>query len=795
MHSFDEFRLKVAERELWRRDALLPINRYVFDCIAYLIEHRDRAVGRDELVAAVWGRVDVSDGHLNQVIARGRRALGDDAQTQQAIRTVPGFGYRWVGAVETTIDNRDDVGDPDEACTATLIAASNDALHQDTQAKQAPSPQTTIRPHRSRRRWAYAALFTIASCTGIAVFLLRSHPAPRPAAGANGVDANAVVVLPVDVDAPAESGWIELGAMDLIAHRLRSAGLRVTPSETVVTALHGSESPITPSDYARVRNVLGGGLLVEGRVTHSSHGWTMELTAINASGTERRVQAERDDAIQAARAASDLLLIAYGREPPRDDGNEATDAVQERLQQAQAASLVNQFELARTLLKGIPDDARIAPDVRFRLAELDFRAGHLEQAAEALSALLADPQVHGEPQRRGRAMVLSGNLKFRRSAFTEAVKDFDTAVGDLNQVDAPLDLCDALTRRGLTRVVLHDYDGASSDYSRARLLAEQAGDRLRIAHVEAAFGLLQIERRRLDLALPYLDMAIDQYEALGVIERVVTLRHVLNDTYALLLRWPEVLVLSDRQWAARDRIGDPGFALVIANRRVRLLLALGRFAEAEDVMADARQRYAGLRPGSFRYFHDLHAELASHLDRPDEVIAAVDAALETWPRDPSYDRYAYLILLRQRALIATGQATSQHIESWLPSPESDGVSVVFLVARAEWAMYLGDDEAAQRDFERAMKAAEDIGTPALISLAAQSYTDWLLTKGQLEKAAELAGRVAIWASDDFDCALLRVKVFHALGSREIWSLALEQAQALAGERTVPDALLTPPAAG
>ncbi len=94
------FPVKVAERELWCGEELPPVNRYVFDCIAYLIGHRDRAIGRDELVAAVWGRVEITDGHLNQVIARARRALDDNAQAQRLIRTVSGFGYRWVGEVE-----------------------------------------------------------------------------------------------------------------------------------------------------------------------------------------------------------------------------------------------------------------------------------------------------------------------------------------------------------------------------------------------------------------------------------------------------------------------------------------------------------------------------------------------------------------------------------------------------------------------------------------------------------------------------------------------------------------------
>ena len=60
-YRFGAFRLLPSTRELWKGDALVHLPRRGFDCLAYLIEHRDRAVGRDELVAVLWGRVDATD--------------------------------------------------------------------------------------------------------------------------------------------------------------------------------------------------------------------------------------------------------------------------------------------------------------------------------------------------------------------------------------------------------------------------------------------------------------------------------------------------------------------------------------------------------------------------------------------------------------------------------------------------------------------------------------------------------------------------------------------------------------
>lgn len=99
-YRFGNYRLVAAARELWRDAELVATPRLVFDCLLHLVENRSRAVGRDELVAAVWGRVDVSDGQVNQLMLRVRRTFGDGAEMQNPIRTVPGFGYRWVVDIE-----------------------------------------------------------------------------------------------------------------------------------------------------------------------------------------------------------------------------------------------------------------------------------------------------------------------------------------------------------------------------------------------------------------------------------------------------------------------------------------------------------------------------------------------------------------------------------------------------------------------------------------------------------------------------------------------------------------------
>ena len=99
-YRFGAHVLDPARRELLRDGVPQALPARTFECLHCLIEHRDRAVGRDELVRAVFGRRDASDAQLAQIVLRARRAIGDDGHGQRAIRTVPRFGFRWAQDVE-----------------------------------------------------------------------------------------------------------------------------------------------------------------------------------------------------------------------------------------------------------------------------------------------------------------------------------------------------------------------------------------------------------------------------------------------------------------------------------------------------------------------------------------------------------------------------------------------------------------------------------------------------------------------------------------------------------------------
>ena len=151
-YRFDDFVLNPATRELRRNGVPVVLPARAFDCLAYLIEHRERAVGRDELIAAVWGRVEISDALLGHTIVKVRRSLGDTGNEQRGVRTVPRFGYRWVLPVDITPT---DARDGDDA-GSDAREDKPDAAPQDP-ASIADSPRNPRRVLSRREMFALAA--------------------------------------------------------------------------------------------------------------------------------------------------------------------------------------------------------------------------------------------------------------------------------------------------------------------------------------------------------------------------------------------------------------------------------------------------------------------------------------------------------------------------------------------------------------------------------------------------------------------------------------------------------------
>src|SRR5205823_3653685 len=87
--------LETRERRLLRDGRPVRLRGKVLDTLCVLVSQPGRLIGKDDLIAAVWPDTVVEENNLAHNINALRKALGDAA----LIETVPGRGYRFLGAV------------------------------------------------------------------------------------------------------------------------------------------------------------------------------------------------------------------------------------------------------------------------------------------------------------------------------------------------------------------------------------------------------------------------------------------------------------------------------------------------------------------------------------------------------------------------------------------------------------------------------------------------------------------------------------------------------------------------
>jgi DNA-binding winged helix-turn-helix (wHTH) protein len=95
-HAFDEFVLCTQRRVLFRLDEEVRLRRKAYECLRYLIEQSPRAVPKDELCDVVWSPRIISNETLSSTVKDIRHALDDRDRPRRYVRTLPGFGYRFV---------------------------------------------------------------------------------------------------------------------------------------------------------------------------------------------------------------------------------------------------------------------------------------------------------------------------------------------------------------------------------------------------------------------------------------------------------------------------------------------------------------------------------------------------------------------------------------------------------------------------------------------------------------------------------------------------------------------------
>ena len=96
---FGDYTLDQGTRQLMLNRDEVHLSPKAFELLALLVANRTRAVPKAELQERMWPSTFVEESNLASLVAEIRRALLDNAEHPRFVRTIYGFGYRFIGEV------------------------------------------------------------------------------------------------------------------------------------------------------------------------------------------------------------------------------------------------------------------------------------------------------------------------------------------------------------------------------------------------------------------------------------------------------------------------------------------------------------------------------------------------------------------------------------------------------------------------------------------------------------------------------------------------------------------------
>jgi TolB-like protein/Tfp pilus assembly protein PilF len=96
-YVFGPFRVEIATQSLARGGQALAIKPKAFELLLLLLRHRDRIMGKHELISSLWPERVVSESNLSQTVYELRRLLDDRQRPFRWIENLSRRGYRFIG--------------------------------------------------------------------------------------------------------------------------------------------------------------------------------------------------------------------------------------------------------------------------------------------------------------------------------------------------------------------------------------------------------------------------------------------------------------------------------------------------------------------------------------------------------------------------------------------------------------------------------------------------------------------------------------------------------------------------
>ena len=238
-YEFGPFRVDPIERLLLREGHPVPIKAKIFDILLFLIKNHGHLIEKEEVMKALWGGSFVEESNLTVSMSLLRKVLGDDANEQKYIQTVPRKGYRFVGDVRQVFETEELIGP-----TSKILTPQS-------------SEQAELHP-RWRFIWPLAGVLLIAGIASIGATLHFKK--------INGPDMriHSLAVLPFLSSGPAGADdYLRLELADVIITRLASTGqITVRPTSAMRQYQDNPANPLQAGRDQKVDAIVTGDIQV-----------------------------------------------------------------------------------------------------------------------------------------------------------------------------------------------------------------------------------------------------------------------------------------------------------------------------------------------------------------------------------------------------------------------------------------------------------------------------------------------------------------------------------------------------
>jgi len=790
VYRFADCELDVATRELRRQGSPVAVQPKVFELIAYLIEHRDRAVDKGEIQDAVWSGVIVTETSLTQAIRKARIAVGDDANLQTVIRTVHGHGYRFVAELETepevAASIAPEVERPVEASSPPDEAAS-------TQETTPPAPPSEVsdppqareaRRLRDRRHGRIAAVAVLVLLCLAAWWL---WPRPAPAEGR-------LAVLPVEnATGDASLDWVEIGLMGLASSMIESAGeMAVVDDADLLRYARSGGLPEgeLPAMMAPLAQAFGADRLLRVRIERNAGLLRMSYELANADGRVREGTAVGDDVTALMRGVVQEVVSRSGgpRRLPAQPALVSEDAfVNEAFARGLALSLEGRCGEARPMFAAATSQAPALFEPRYESAQCARILGEWREAEELFNGLLAEMAPGGPSRALARSQLGLGVVYNRSGRFDEAGVLYGQALQTAEATGDHDLVAHVLVNQAILAKGRSDFAGASRILQRARDEYAAAGRDIIPGHLYSGLANNAMETGALDEADRWLDQALESFRAMG--DRRSEAMMVNNRGFLRRLqgRLDEAEVLHLESARIREELGDR-----VGVGRVHNLLAVvynerGKFTDAISSATIALRSAEEARDKL--YIATAHAQLGDAnlgLRRMDEAQTHYEAARLMFVELGDRMRVLESDLKLAEVALARGEMrrASSMVSRVLQDSRKEGLDAVELQAlrmQGQVALATGDTGSASAAYAAALARAREVGHTGEQILSATALAQLSIDAGNEAETAEL---MAFLDGQPPSGPLLRLKARYAAHQGDLATAAefMAQARSLSGTR-------------